>query len=210
MAKKATPGTSSESGDISPSGCSRMRMLLLTGRWPRPSATGWASFRPQATPKALLRPRASRRRAATQEGRRSDGTSRWTLGDNAGLWDLPDDDQGREVVRQLGVLKQHRREQIYPVAGNHDASPGGAISSQGQPDNWWFRKWIDPLGENPKTSGVDAGQRLYPIDGTWDRYSFKIGNLNFLIMSDRNDSPYPVGRQEFGGGSPAGVVTGDT
>ena len=29
-------------------------------------------------------------------------------------------------------------------------------------------------------------------------------------MSDRNDLPYPVGRQEFGGGSPAGAVTGET
>ena len=32
----------------------------------------------------------------------------------------------------------------------------------------------------------------------------------FLMMSDRNDLPYPVGRQEFGGGSPAGAVTSDT
>ncbi len=27
-----------------------------------------------------------------------------------------------------------------------------------------------------------------PIEGTWERYSFKVGNLNFLMMSDRNDS----------------------
>jgi hypothetical protein len=132
------------------------------------------------------------------------------LGDNAGLWDLPDDAQGQEVVRQLGVLKHHRREQIYPVAGNHDASPGDAESSRGKPANWWFRKWIDPLGENPAHSGVDPAKRPYPIDGVWDRYSFKVGNLNFLMMSDRNDLPYPVGRQEFGGGSPAGAVTGET
>ncbi|MBN9246080.1 MAG: hypothetical protein J0I81_01245, partial [Hyphomicrobium sp.] len=31
-----------------------------------------------------------------------------------------DDEQGKEVVRQLGVLKHHKREQIYSVAGNHD------------------------------------------------------------------------------------------
>jgi hypothetical protein len=30
------------------------------------------------------------------------------------------------------------------------------------------------------------------------------------MMSDRNDLPYPVGRQEFGGGSPAGAVTTET
>ncbi len=132
------------------------------------------------------------------------------LGDNAGLWDLPDDPQGAEVVRQLGVLKKHRREQIYPVAGNHDASPGVAASSLGKPDNWWFRKWVDPVGEHPESSGVDPRRRPYPTDGTWERYSFKVGNIRFLMMSDRNDLPYPVGRQESGGGSPAGAVTGET
>ena len=48
------------------------------------------------------------------------------LGDYAGFWDAPEDGQGREVVRQYGALKQHRREQIYDLAGNHDASPYGA------------------------------------------------------------------------------------
>ncbi len=132
------------------------------------------------------------------------------LGDNAGLWDLPDDRQGAEVVRQFGALKQHRREQIYPVAGNHDASPGDAESSRGKPANWWFRKWVDPLSENPDFSGVEAARRPYPIEGTWERYGFRVGNLRFLMMSDRNDLPYPVGRRETGGGSPAGAVTSDT
>lgn len=132
------------------------------------------------------------------------------LGDNAGLWDLPDDGQGREVVRQFGVLEHHRREQIYPVAGNHDASPGAAPSSVGKPANWWFRKWVDPIGEFTETSGVDAERRPYRVEGTWERYAFRVGNLRFLMMSDRNDLPYPVGRQEFGGGSPAGAVTGET
>lgn len=132
------------------------------------------------------------------------------LGDNAGLWDLPDDEQGREVVRQFGVLEHHRREQIYSVAGNHDASPGNAPSSAGKPANWWFRKWVDPMGENMETSGVDASRRPYAAKGSWERYSFGIGNLRFLMMSDRNDLPFPVGRREFGGGSPAGAVTSDT
>ena len=132
------------------------------------------------------------------------------LGDNAGLWDLPDDEQGREVARQYGVLTEHRREQIYAVAGNHDASPGNAPSSVGKPANWWFRKWVDPMGENTATSGVDASRRPYPAKGSWERYSFSVGNIRFLMMSDRNDLPYPVGRREFGGGSPAGAVTSDT
>jgi hypothetical protein len=132
------------------------------------------------------------------------------LGDNAGLWDLPDDKQGVEVARQYGVLKKHKREDIYPLAGNHDASPGNAPSSKGKPPNWWFQKWVDPMGEYTQFSGVDPKKRPYPIEGVWDRYTFKVGNVRFLMMSDRNDLPYPVGRQEFGGGSPAGAVTGET
>jgi 3',5'-cyclic AMP phosphodiesterase CpdA len=132
------------------------------------------------------------------------------LGDNAGLWDLPDDTQGAEVARQFGALSKHTREQIYSLAGNHDASPGDAPSSAGKPANWWFRKWVDPMGENTASSGVDASRRPYRTEGSWERYSFKVGNILFLMMSDRNDLPYPVGRREFGGGSPAGAVTSDT
>jgi len=132
------------------------------------------------------------------------------LGDYAGFWDAPEDEQGREVVRQYGVMKQHRREHIYNIAGNHDASPYGAPSSQGKEVNWWFRKWADPVGEHTDTSGVDAAKRPYPIDGTWERYTFKVGNIRFLMMSDRNDLPYPVGRKPDGGASPAGAVMPET
>lgn len=132
------------------------------------------------------------------------------LGDSAGLWDIPDDSQGAEVARQFRVLKKHKRTDIYSIAGNHDASPGDDETRQGRPDNWWFRKWVDPIGENPESSGVRADERRYPIEGTWERYTFKIGNLRFLMMSDRNDLPYPVGRRAWGGGSPAGAVTSET
>jgi hypothetical protein len=117
---------------------------------------------------------------------------------------------GREIVRQYSVLKQHRREQIYNIAGNHDASPHGIPSSEGKEANWWFRKWADPLGEHPETSLVDNAKRPYPIDGTWERYTFKFGNVRVLMMSDRNDLPYPVGRKASGGASPAGAVTPET
>jgi hypothetical protein len=132
------------------------------------------------------------------------------LGDYAGFWDAPEDEQGREVIRQYAVLKQHRREQIYNIAGNHDASPFGAPSGEGKETNWWFRKWADPVGEHTETSGVDPAKRPYPIDGTWERYTFKVGNIRFLMMSDRNDLPYPMGRKVEGGASPAGGVTGET
>src|ERR1700746_2940795 len=132
------------------------------------------------------------------------------LGDYAGFWDAPEDEQGREVVRQYSVLKKHRREQVYNIAGNHDASPHGQPANEGKETNWWFRKWCDPAGEHTETSGVDPNKRPYPIDGTWERYTFKVGNIRFLMMGDRNDLPYPVGRRATGGASPAGAVMPET
>ena len=101
------------------------------------------------------------------------------LGDYAGFWDAPQDEQGQEVVRQYAVLKQHRREQIYNIAGNHDGSPHGAPSSEGKEANWWFRKWADPLGEHTETSGVDPTKRPYPIEGTWNDTPSRPGTCGF-------------------------------
>ena len=125
------------------------------------------------------------------------------LGDFSGTQTSPDDEEGREVIRQFEALRKHRREQFYTLAGNHDAT------HHHEPTQWWFRKWVDPTGENTATSGVDAHRAPYPVEGTWERYSFRVGNLLFLMMSDRNDFPPPVGRGERGG-YPAGAVTGDT
>ena len=125
------------------------------------------------------------------------------VGDFSGNQGPPTDEEGREVVRQYAVATQHRREDFYDLAGNHDAS------GPGEETQWWFRKWIDPTGENTKFSGVDARRRRYPIQGTWEHYSFRIGNLLFLMMSDRNDGGPPVGRDKRGG-YPAGAVTGET
>jgi len=86
------------------------------------------------------------------------------------------------------------------LAGNHDASP----------DNRWFRTWIDPTGEHTERSCVDPRRRPYPVQGTWERYTFRVGNLVFAMMSDRNDYPPPVGRIRDGrgfGGRPPGAVT---
>jgi hypothetical protein len=125
------------------------------------------------------------------------------VGDLSGGQRPPDDDEGREVLRQFGAAQKHRREQFYNLAGNHDGS------GPNEPTQWWFRKWVDPLGENTKVSGVDPPARPYPVNGTWERYSFRVGNLLFLVMSDRNDSGPPVGRGKRGG-YPAGAVTGET
>lgn len=125
------------------------------------------------------------------------------LGDFSGTQTGPDDAEGEEVIRQFGALAKHRREDFYCVAGNHDAN------GPGEERQWWFSKWIDPPGENTDFSGVDNNRRQYRIEGTWERYSFRVGNMLFLMMSDRNDLDPPVGRGEYGG-YPAGAVTGDT
>jgi hypothetical protein len=125
------------------------------------------------------------------------------VGDYSGEHGVPRDPEGEEIVRQFGVLKNHRREQIYSVCGNHDRS------GKDEPDGWWFRKWIDPMGENTAHSGIDSDRYPYPVDGTWERYSFRVGNAVFLMMSDVNEAAQDVGRGPLGG-NPSGVVTRET
>ncbi len=125
------------------------------------------------------------------------------LGDFSGNQGAPKDEEGAEVVRQFGALQKHTREQFYCLAGNHDAT------FKDEATQWWFRKWIDPTGEHTAHSMVDPAKRPYPVTGTWERYSFKVGNLLFAMMSDRNDVGPPVGRGDRGG-YPAGAVISET
>jgi calcineurin-like phosphoesterase family protein len=125
------------------------------------------------------------------------------LGDVSGEQATPKDPEGEEIVRQFGALKQHRREDIYDLSGNHDRS------GLDEPQAWWWRKWLDPTGEHTELSHVDAAKRPFPIDGTWERYSFRAGNLLFLMMSDINEPTQEVGRGTLGG-NPGGVVSGET
>ena len=80
------------------SGCSRTLMWRPTGRCPRPSATAWGSFRLRD----IRRASPMRLRQSEEGGDLGGPAFRWDialdLGDNAGLWDLPDDEQGKEVV----------------------------------------------------------------------------------------------------------------
>ncbi len=124
-------------------------------------------------------------------------------GDFSGSQTPPDDKEGAEVVRQYAASTKHSREHFYDLVGNHDAS-GADEETQ-----WWFRKWIDPTGENTQFSKVHADRRPYPITGTWERYTFQVGNILFLVMGDRNDGGPPIGRGTHGG-YPAGAVTQDT
>ena len=115
----------------------------------------------------------------------------------------PDDEEGEEVVRQYRVSTKHPRSHFYNIVGNHDAS------GPDEETQWWFQKWVDPMGVNSEYSGVYADQRPYSVTGQWDRYSFEVGNILFLCMGDRNDGGPPVGRGERGG-YPAGAVTQET
>ncbi len=125
------------------------------------------------------------------------------LGDLSGAQGTPKDEEGEEIVRQFSVMQQHRREDIYDLCGNHDRS------GVDEPQAWWFRKWIDPTGENTQFSKVDPKKRPFPVDGTWERYAFRVGNLLFLMMSDINEPSQKLGRGRLGG-NPAGVVSGET
>ena len=128
------------------------------------------------------------------------------LGDHSGGQTTPTDEEGREIVRQFGVSAKHPREHFYTVVGNHDAP-----IEVDAPLQWWARKWIDPTGEDPEHSEVHADRMPYAVDGTWERYTFAVGNIRFLMMSDRNDFPPPVGRRgATHGGYPSGAVTSET
>ena len=126
------------------------------------------------------------------------------LGDMSGGQDLPDDEEGAEIVDQFRLgLRDHSREQIYSLGGNHD---------RGDPreaDGRWWQRWVDPMGEHPLTSQVDRLNRPFRIEGTWERYSFQVGNVLFLMMSDINEPSQFPGRGMLGG-NPGGVVSGET
>lgn len=107
------------------------------------------------------------------------------LGDFAASKHLPGREVAEEVVRQMQILDGRRVEDIYAIAGNHDAS------WIGQEGPAWFERFLDPAGgfESP----FDPAKRRYPVEGNWERYKFQIGNVLFLMLSDYNTAPRPVG-----------------
>lgn len=125
------------------------------------------------------------------------------VGDMSGGQSVPEDEEGRELVRQFAALQQHARESVYSLCGNHDRS------GLAEPEAWWWQKWVDPMGEYTAFSGVDNARRPFAVEGTWERYSFRVGNILFLMMSDINEPTQEKGRGDLGG-NPAGVVRGET
>ncbi len=126
----------------------------------------------------------------------------WDIATVAGDWTgtvCPSNSDGQDLIDQwigAGVDPNY----FYGVTGNHDG---------GETDNWWFEKWIDPLGLNTAFSLVDNSARPYPVEGEWDHYSFKVGNLLFLMLSDRNEGPPPFGRL-CSAGYPSGRMSLET
>jgi hypothetical protein len=126
-------------------------------------------------------------------------------GDIAGRGNCPDvaGTGSSELLDQFNMV-QVDRNLFYPVAGNHDAS---------EHDASWFRKWVDPLGENVNFSGVDNNNpNRKNIAGEWDHYSFTEGNILFLMISDNNFGGPPFGRRcdTKDKGYPAGNYSEDT
>ena len=125
------------------------------------------------------------------------------LGDIKGGQDTPTDVDGEQFLEQIASARDHGREHFYNLLGNHDAS------GPDQEPQWWFRKWVDPTGENTAVSGVDNARRPYPVSGEYDHYSFEVGNLLVLMMGDRNDGGPPAGRASTRG-YPAGRIFTET
>lgn len=128
------------------------------------------------------------------------------LGDYGTHINWVDDFEGRLIEEQLHVGRLHHREQIYSLMGNHDAGGEGKGTSTN-----WFHTWIDPLGEHSTFSGVDSSKRPFKTSGTFMHYSFEVGNILFLMLSDRNDLHFPIGkRKDSNLGFPAGAITLET
>ena len=124
------------------------------------------------------------------------------VGDFSAAFGLPTVEEADEILRQFGALERHRREDIYTICGNHDRN------APDEPEAMWFRRFIDPMGENLESSGVDIARYPHRPEGTWERYAFEVGNLRILMMSDVNP-PTEKGRGELGG-NPGGAVSAET
>ncbi len=120
----------------------------------------------------------------------------------------PNDGEGIVFVDQFKALNDHRREDIFTLAGNHD----GSYYDTGLGS--WFQKWADPMGENTEHSGVNTENRRFKPEGNWERYKIEAGNVLILMLADQNSAPIPVGRgnstDNLPGGFPAGAVTRET
>lgn len=114
--------------------------------------------------------------------------------------------EGQQIPVSFGFSTEIR-EKHYTIAGNHD---GG----DGQMD--WFLRYVDPLGDNTAFSGVDPSnmpyQQILMEPGSWHSYYITTGKYMFIMLSDRNELPFPYGRggSVISGGHPSGTLTRKT
>lgn len=139
---------------------------------------------------------------STNGGTQGGESFAWDIATVAGDWTgtvCPTDSDGQDLIDQWAGAGADPN-YFYGVIGNHDANTS---------DNAWFEKWVDPLGQHTAFSLVDNTKRPYAVQGTWEHYSFEVGNILFLMLSDRNEGPPPFGRL-CSAGYPSGRMSLET
>jgi hypothetical protein len=116
----------------------------------------------------------------------------WDISVGLGDWfaSIGQEQQGIDIVSELDNFTNHNISDVYRIGGNHDQTP----ESDPNGSDYYFKKYIDPLGDNPATSKVITANRPYPITGNYDSYHLEIGNMIIIMLGDRNDGPPPMGR----------------
>ena len=132
------------------------------------------------------------------------------IGDDMGPDNGNSDDTGFEpfIDEFAGLSNGHTINDIYHIMGNSDAT----VKSAPEGKDFFFKKWCDPFGINTASSGVT--QRPYPITGTYDAYSFEIGNMIIIMISDSNWDDPPAGengqdREDPDGRRAGGALTAE-
>lgn len=119
---------------------------------------------------------------------------------------LPRDSDGPSFYNSIrSGLKGGLIERIYPKPGNHERTAAAGFASLD-----YFRKWFDPLGEFPETSGVRNYLRPLKIQpgGRADLYRMQLGNVNLMQLGDVNRPETPL--RSDATGDPGGVVLPET
>lgn len=104
----------------------------------------------------------------------------------------------QDVIDDINVLDNTG--ELYTIAGNHDAGDNNM--------DWFLAAAWDDISH-----ATEPFEKLGQTVGMeWERYYLKLGNLLVIMLSDRNDLPFPVGRggSVEAGGHPSGAVTQST
>jgi len=127
-------------------------------------------------------------------------TNAISLGDDISMKEEPSLNNPTHKARYEKVAADNNtgvqpRAKTYKISGNHDSPMSEA-----------YLKHVDTRGEHPELSGVINAERPFPI--VWmdydnePHYYIDKGHTITLMLSDRNDFPYPEGwlnSPDFGG-----------